>query len=275
MTAGAADREHEQLMAEIRMLSENVLRLNMTLLGFDQRLETLAAGQTELEDAMRRAFADQDLVAENIAATARVLREKLDEANVRLSSISQEIEALRDAIPPMPPPATQLLVDPETGLPIEAPPAASGAAPEAAGAPVPAAPAPIGAPAAGVSPQRMFDLAMGDYMGGQWELAIEGFEAYLQGYPQSERADEAVFYIGESHYSDSRFEDAVEAYEQVLLNYPDGDMVPQASYKRGLALERLDQPERARQALELVVANYPDSTMATFAQQALDRLARR
>ena len=52
-------------------------------------------------------------------------------------------------------------------------------------------------------------------------------------------------------------------------------MVPQASYKRGLALERLDQPERARQALELVVANYPDSTMATFAQQALDRLARR
>ena len=165
ITAGAADREHEQLMAEIRMLSENVLRLNMTLIGFDQRLETLAAGQTELEDAMRRAFADQDLVAENTAATARVLREKLDEANVRLSSISQEIEALRAAIPPLPPPATQLLVDPETGLPIEAPPAAGGAAPEAAGAPVPA-PVPIGAPAAGFSPQRMFDLAMGDYMGG-------------------------------------------------------------------------------------------------------------
>lgn len=271
ITAGAADREHEQLMAEIRMLSQNVLRLQMTLDGVDQRLEVLAAGQTELQDAMRRAFADQRLVTENIATTARVLREKLDETNVRMSSLAEEIEALRAAIPPLPPPATQLLVDPETGLPIEAPPPVA-----EAGSPATApAAAPVAAPASGISPQRMYDTAQGDYNAGQFELALEGFEAYLQAYPRSEAADNAAFYIGETYFTQTRFEEALDAYEQVLLSYPDGDAVPDAAYKRGLALENLDQLERARQAMELVVANYPDTTPAVLAQQVLDRLARR
>ena len=266
ITAGAADREHEQLMAEIRMLYEHTLRLHVMLNGFEGRLDTLAAGQVAVEDAMRRAFADQRLTTESIATATRVVREKLDETNVRLSSFAQEIEALRAAIPPMPPPVTQLLTDPETGLPIAAPPPSAGAASPAL--------APVAAPSAGVSPTRMYETARGDYQAGQWALAIQGFEAYIQTYPQSEMADNAAFYIGQSYFMETRYEEAVEAYEQVLLNYPDGDVVPEASYKRGLALVNLDQPERARQALELVVANYPDSSMATFAQQALDRLGR-
>ncbi len=264
-----ADREHEQLMADIRMLQEQTLQLHHLIAALEGTLSTLS-GRLDEQDAERnRSFADQKLTTENMVTGVRVLREKLDETNVRLSSMSQEVEALRISIPRMPPPAvTRLLVDPETGLPMDgaAPPAA---VPEPGTTPVaalsPAVPA-------GVSPQRMYDTAWADYTNGQWALAIQGFEAYVKTFPRSELTDDASFYIGQTHYAEGNFDQAIVAFEQVLLNYPDGDIVPEASYKRGLALDRLGEPDRARTAFELVVNNYPEHMMATLSQQALDRL---
>ena len=258
--AVAADREHQQIMADIRMLQEQTLRLQQLMVMLDQSLQVIAGKMDEQADITRKAFADQRLLTDNVANGVRIMREKIDDTNVRISSLSQEVEALRIAIPPMPPPGmtTQLFTDPETGLPIEpAFPAAT---------PTPAVAAP------GVSPQRMYDTAWADYTNGQWVLAIQGFEAYVETFPRSELADDAQFYIGQTRYADGQFEEAVDAFEQVLLSYPDGDAVPEASYKRGLSLDRLGEADRARQAFELVVVNHPDSTMATLAQQALDRL---
>ena len=256
--ADAQNREHQQIMADVRMLQEQTSRLQLLMAALDQLLQQLSARMDGQADVTRKAFADQRLLADNVGNGVRILREKLDDTNVRISSLSQEVEALRVAIPPMPPPITQLLTDPETGLPLATPPAAV-ATPPAALSP-------------GVSPQRMYDTAWADYTNGQWALAIQGFEAYIDTFPRSELADDAQFYIGQTHYADGQFEVAVTAFEQVLLNYPDGDIVPEASYKRGLALDRLGESDRARQAFELVVKNHPDSTMATLAQQALDRL---
>ena len=258
--AVAADREHQQIMADIRMLQEQTLRLQQLMAMLDQSLQVIAGKMDEQADITRKAFADQRLLTDNVANGVRIMREKIDDTNVRISSLSQEVEALRIAIPPMPPPGMtrQLFTDPETGLPIEpAFPATT---------PTPAVAAP------GVSPQRMYDTAWADYTNGQWVLAIQGFEAYIENFPRSELADDAQFYIGQTRYADGQFEEAVDAFEQVLLSYPDGDAVPEASYKRGLSLDRLGEADRARQAFELVVANHPDSTMATLAQQALDRL---
>ena len=278
--AAAADREHEQLMADIRMLQEHVLRLHLMMNALDTRADELMAGQEAIGDAMRRAFADQQLTAESIASGIRVVREKVDESNVRIASLSQEIEALREAIPPMPMPTTILSVDPETGLPLtpsagaSPPPPAAGPDPAADSGPADAPPPPVAAvsPGVGMSPQRLYDTAWADYTNGQWALAVQGFEAYIETVPESDFADDAAFYIGQTYFAESRFEEAVDAFEQVLLNYPSGDVVPEASYKRGLALERLDDLERARQAFELVVVNHTESDMAVLAQQALDRL---
>lgn len=260
----AADREHEQLMADIRMLQEQTLRLHQFIAGFEGTLETLSSRLDDQDEAVRRSFADQRLTAENVASGVRVLREKLDETNVRLSSMSQEVEALRISIPPAAPSVAQLLVDPETGLPTAA------ATPEVGTVPPPT---PTAAASAGVSPQRMYNTAWADYTSGQWALAVQGFEAYVKTFPRSELTDDAAYYVGQTYFAEGNFEEAVVAFEEVLLTYPDGDIVPEASYKRGLALDRLGQPDRARQAFELVVANYPDSTMATLAQQALGRLS--
>ncbi|MCE2538928.1 MAG: tol-pal system protein YbgF [Acidobacteria bacterium] len=254
-TAVAADREHEQLMADIRMLHEQSMRLHLAFNGIVEAIETLAANQQELESAMRRAFADQRLVIDNVGSNTRVLREKLDETNVRISSLSQEVEALRVSIPPMPVQTTQLPEDAETAQPDSA-------------ASAPAAPV-----VAGGSPQRLYNTAWADYASGQWALAVTGFEAYISTYPRSEMTDDAAFYVGETYFLQGDFQGAVEAYEQVVMNYPNGDKVPEAAYKRGVAFDRLGEPDRARESFELVVTNYPDSRMAALAQQLLDRLS--
>ena len=256
-----ADREHQQMMADIRMLQEHAMRLNLMLGTLDTTLQTLLARLDAQDDASRRAFADQKLLVDNVGGSVRIVREKVDETNVRVSSLSQEVEAIRAGMSKLQAPRlTQLAVDPETGLPTSA----AGAA-MATSLPV----APVDP---GISPQRMYDQAWGDYATGQWALSIQGFEAYLSAYPRSELSDDAQFFIGDNHYANGQFREALTAYEQVISGYPDGDKVAEALYKRGLTLGRLNEPELARQAFEQVVRNHPDNNMANLAQQALDRI---
>lgn len=256
--ATAADREHQQIMADIRMLQEQTLRLTLMLTSLDEAVRTATAKLDTQADVTRKAFADSRLLIDNVSDGVRILREKMDETNVRIASLSQEVESLRVSMPQFPP-MTAWPVDPTTGLP---------ASPDVAAAAAP--PAPAVAP--GVSPQRMYDTARADYMAGQIQLAVQGFEAYIKTFPRSELADDAQYYIGQAYHADGKLAEAVAAYEQVLLNYPDGNAVPDASYKRGVALDGLGETERARQAFELVVKNYPNSPAAALAQQALDRL---
>jgi tol-pal system protein YbgF len=257
--ANGQNRERQQIMGDLRMLHEQTMRLQIQISALDESLQRLTTQLETQAEATVLAFADQRLLGDGVAGDVRILREKIDDTNVRISSMSQEVEALRVAIPLMSVSMAQLLTDPETGLSLELPAESVALSP---------APSVV---SAGVSPRRMYDTAWADYTNGQWVLAVEGFEAYLKMFPRSELADDAQFYIGQTHYADGQFREAVAAFEQVILNYPDGDVVPEASYKRGLTFDRLGITDRARQAFELVVTNYPDSTMATLAQQALDR----
>jgi len=255
--AQGADREHQQMTADIRMLQEQTVRLHLLLGALDATLHTLLDRLDSQAHDTRRAFADQKLLVDNVTTGVRVIREKVDETNVRVSSLSQEVEALRLSIPPMGTFLTELPVDPETGLPLPRP--------------EPSMPAPT-ALNPGVSPQRLYDTAYADYTTGQWALSIQGFEAYISAFPRSELADDARFFIGQNYYADGELREAADAFEQVVLSYPEGDVVAEALYKRGLTLERLEEPGLAKEAFELVVENYPDDNMANLAQQALNRL---
>ncbi len=257
----AANKEHLQLMADIRMLQEQSQQLQVMLGSLTDAMKQMSAKLEEQAGASRKAFADQKLLVDNAAADLRVVREKLDETSVRITSLSQELEALRLAIPRTPP----VLPSPDpTLLPNDT-------APGGTVEPGIAAPAPAAPPNPGVSPQRLYDTAWADYAAGQWSLAIEGFRTFLRSFPKSDSADEAQFFIGEVFLLDGKFNDALDAYEQVIKNYPTGNKLPDAYYKRGVALDRLGMADRARQSYEYVVKNYPDTAAAGLARQRLSR----
>jgi len=198
-----------------------------------------------------------------VADTVRVLREKADDTNVRLSTMTQEMQALRQALASMPaPPTTALVGDPSAGDPT---PGAAGAG-AAAGSP---------GSSANISPTRMYDQSYADYSAGQYDLAVDGFQAFIRTFPTSPKAAEAQLYIGYSLYNAGKNSDAVAALNKVISDYPQSSSVSSAYYKLGLTYEALKQPDNARKAFETVTQKYPSSYDAVLAQQALERLKRR
>jgi tol-pal system protein YbgF len=278
--AAAANREHQQIVADIRMLQEQTQQLQASLGQLTDVLKTIATRLDEQGNVTRKAFADQKLVIDGLTGEIRIVREKLDDNNVRLSSLSQEVESLRSSPAPpafsptnpttppdaaMPPAGT---TSPDGGVNAPAPPTATANAP-AGTAPPPAAP-----PAVGMSPTRLYELAQADYAGGQWALAINGFETYLRTFPKTDRADDAQFFIGEAYQLDGKFKESVAAYDKVISDFPTGDRVPDAYYKRGLAYSRLGQNDKAKESFEAVIRDFPNAEASRLAKQLLDRLSR-
>jgi tol-pal system protein YbgF len=252
-----ADKEHKVIMAEIRMLQEEQQQVRAVLANLS---ETLKALNTRLDtDAGRtqKAFADQKLVIDGVAETTRILREKADETNVRISSMGQELQTLRQTVASMPAPSP--LTVPTTTEPGVTEPAAS------------AAPSP-GNPPANISPTQMWDRVYAVYTAGQWDLSVDGFQSYIRTFPTSPQADDAQLYTGYSLYNAGKYQEAVAALQRVISNYPQSDSVPIAYYKMGLSYEAMKQFEPARRAFETVIKNYSRSNEATLAQQALVRI---
>jgi tol-pal system protein YbgF len=259
-----ADKEHKLLMAEIRMLQEEQQQLRAVLLGLGDTLKALNVRLDTDAGRVQKSFADQKLVVEGVAETTRILREKADETNVRLSSMTQELQSLRQTVASMPPPAP-VLTPPQTGEPATADPAT--------GAPTTGTPAPSGSnPPPNVSPTQMWDRVYAVYTGGQFDLAVEGFQSFIRTFPTSPQADDAQLYIGHSLYSAGKYPEAVTALQRVISNYPQSDSVPTAYYKLGSTYEAMKQFDAARKAYETVIKNYPKGVDATLAQQSLMRV---
>ena len=268
-TAAAADREHQQIMADLRMLQEQTQQLQALMNDLGEALRAVNSrieDQTSLE---RKAFADGKVQMDTMAGDLRVVREKVDETNVRLGTISQELESIRDAIPE---PAA--FMNTPVNPPVNTDAAAAPGAPPAGTAPPPVGATPPPPAVAGVQPQRLFDSSYGDYTAGNYSLAVQGFESFLRSFPKNLRAHEAQLYVAESLAYDKKDSDAVVAYDRVISNYPGSASVPTAYYKRGLALQRLGDNARARESFEAVLKQFPDSTQASLAKQRMDGLDR-
>ena len=199
-TPAAADREHQQIMADLRILQEQTQQLQalMTDLG-----EALKAVNSRIEDQTsleRKAFADGKVQMDTMSGDLRIVREKVDETNVRLGTITQELESLRAG-------------DSGAG----AVSAAAGEHRRRRGSRRDAgrrgatadrsddAPGESGHSAAAAVRQLVRRLHGGNYV-----LAVQGFESYLRYFPKSTRAHEAQLYIGESLAWQKKDMDAVD-----------------------------------------------------------------
>ncbi len=257
----AANKEHLQLMAEIRMLQEQNAQLQQLLGSLQDTLKTVTTKIDDQSAAMRKAMADQTLAVNNIGENVRTLREKTDETNVRISTVGQEIETLRQAIASSQAPP-QGVVNPAGGEPGTMPPTA--------------APPASAAPPAGVSPQRMYEASYDDYTAGRYELAIQGFEGFIQAFPRLANAADAQYNIGMSYFNLNRMNEARAAFQKVISDYPQNtDRVPEAYYKLGQTFERLTQIENAKRTYETLIQKYPTTFSASQARNALDRLNKR
>jgi tol-pal system protein YbgF len=201
-------------------------------------------------------MADQTLAVNNIGDTVRTLREKTDETNVRISSVSQEIDALRQAMTSQPQQPAQVINPAPSGAP---------------GTTDAVAPPPVSA-------QRTYESSFDDYTAGRYDLAIKGFEYFVATFPRAPQAPDAQYNIGQSYYQQSKYPEARVAYQKVVTDYAQiaqPSTLADAYYKLGMTYERLNQIDAAKQTYQTVVQKYPTTSSATLANSALQRLNRK
>lgn len=273
----AQRRELQQMAADIRILQEQTQLLQNALAAVTDALKAVNTRIDEQTGVTRKTSADAKLQADTMGSDIRVVRERVDDTNVRITSLSQEVESLRDAIAAMPVP-TAAPADPfATGSPeATAPGALPGATTPAPTTPVPTSPStPTAAPGATtLSPSRLYDMAWADYTAGNYDLAVEGFSSYLRSFPKSEFADNAQYFMGESYYQRGKVTEALDAFGRVISTYPKSDVLGQAYYKRGMCYERLNQPDRARESYDYLVKTLGETDAGRLAKQRLDALNR-
>jgi tol-pal system protein YbgF len=261
--ASAANKEQQLLMAELRMMQQHQQQLQQMVATLTEALKAVTGKMDEQALTSRKALADQRLLVEGMTDTVRALREKADDTNVRLSSMTHELESIRQTISALPPPTAGT-------VPAGEPSADPTGAPS-----TPTTGTPVVTPPPNVSPQRTYETAYSDFTGGQYELAIEGFQTFLKYFPRHPSADDAQLNIGNALYNAGKFSEAERAFNRVISDYPKTESVPQAYFKLGATYSALKQIDLARKAYETLIQTYPASSERLLAQQALDRLGKK
>ena len=85
-------------MADLRMLQEQAQLLQNLIGTLTDAMKAVNARLDQQAEVNRKAFADQKLVVDNLTNDVRVVREKLDDNNVRIGSLSQELDSLRQSM---------------------------------------------------------------------------------------------------------------------------------------------------------------------------------
>jgi tol-pal system protein YbgF len=130
-----------------------------------------------------------------------------------------------------------------------------------------------GSSSAAASADQMYEASLAQLRRGSTSTARLGLREMLRVYPNSERAGDALYFIGQSFAAENP-DSASAYYEQVVQRYPNSSRAGSALYNLGLLAERRKQTSKARDAYQRVVQKDPQSDEAALARDRLKALGR-
>jgi tol-pal system protein YbgF len=119
---------------------------------------------------------------------------------------------------------------------------------------------------------KLYRFAKKSFDQENFETARDAFEKFLEMYPDSDKADNARFWIGEVYFNEEWYEKAILEYQKVIDNYPQGNKVAAAYLKQGIAFQQLGETGNAKLVLKELVRKFPESNEANIARQTINRL---
>lgn len=115
--------------------------------------------------------------------------------------------------------------------------------------------------------RAIFDMAVLDHSQGNADLARQGFQEFLEKYPESELADDALYYLGDVAYGAQEHTEALRYFTMMLEKYPAAEFAPAALYKMRSCLLALSRHEEAWDAGGRLLKQFPDSPEAALLQE--------
>ena len=235
-----------------------------------EEVDKLNQNLTKQVSTILRSNADMGTRFDELTRELQMLAGKLEDANRRLAQLSQQIAE------------AQSRMDPAAPATAAAGPGASAAGSLGVGgasATVPPAPVPVAsatpatrAPGGRTGPADIYNQALGDYQRGQFDLARQGFDEYVETYPKTDLSDDALYWAAECWSAQKKPKEAINTLEKLLKAYPQSDKAASAHLRKGLAHLELGEKAQSIVELQFVVHEYPNSDEAKSARQRLRAL---
>ncbi len=293
-----------ELLREIESLKQEVQALRGQLenqtFALEQAKKAQIAGYLDLDKRLQGLEGGAGLGAAPTAPLAvlppapstTVAGEPAAEGNLQVETTLPDEAPLDPTAAPAPP-----AIDPLTGLPIPAAPAATedvidataavapgemaempsppgGQPPASVSTPeAPTAPLPSMTTADDANSEAAYRDAFALLKSGEYDQAIGAFETFQQQYPNSQYGDNAQFWLAEAHYVKRDFQQALPAYQTMLARYPASKKLSHAMLKIGYSYAELGQTAEARSVLEELQQRFPGSAAAQLAAQRISQLA--
>jgi len=255
-------QQMDEMQQQLQVLQKTVDTQTAVLRTLiEQTNNKVTSMQTEVDDLKKSTQHDlqHDLASngarfDSMTSQIEALGASLDETKARLAKLGDQMAQLQNMIQTLNTPQTP--ANPAAGTP------GGGSAAQPAPAPPPQPP----------DPDTLFSSGTTNLTSGQYGLAIQAFQQYLDNYGTTDRALDAQFYIGEAYYAQGKYAQAVDAYNLCLERYPAGAKLPAAQLKKGYALLALKQNAKAVRELRSLIQRFPSSHEAELARQRLRKL---
>jgi tol-pal system protein YbgF len=246
-------------------VKEELVRLQADVLALKNQISLLEKTFTERTDGIRSLVVQlNDQVGKSSLALGRIsnlletqssgdsatqqtllqeiknLSGKMDDANTRISALALQIAEMKVQTKPITPRFYQTAGDNPDALALSA--------------------------------DRIYSEAYNDLIQGNFDMALEGFNAFLKNFPTNEKADDAQYGIGEAYYNNKKYPAAIAAFTKVVTDYASGSKVASALYKRGKAQLVLQQNENAIADFKTVIEKYATAPESSLARAELEKL---
>ncbi|MBS1261597.1 MAG: Cell division coordinator CpoB [Calditrichaeota bacterium] len=225
---------------DIRRFQEDHGEFRGRMVQMDDRLDRIEAELDSLRNllggnvsqSLRAMRADQSASYQELERRFLALTSRLEDNERRLSNLMDELESLNQSLQRF---------------------------------------APTGTAASASSEERnLYDQSQADYLRGEYELARMGYRELLDRFPDSDLADDALYWLGEAFMAENKPDSARAAFEQVEQRFPESARLPATLLKRGILRENAGDRQGARTLYRRIVQQYPESQEAEQARIRLD-----
>ncbi|HEX9970863.1 MAG TPA: tol-pal system protein YbgF [bacterium] len=206
-------------------------------------LQDLNKNFDDLQNETRRTKADVLTEIDNVKSQSQVIDSKLEDNTYRMSHFLQKAESVTN------PPAAQ-------------PDSLNNATSQDK----PAIPS---VQKSDFDPLVIYNSAYLDLSRGNHQLAMQGFQQFLEKFPQSDLADNAQYWLGEVYYAQKDNQKAIDEFKKVVENYPRGDKVAAALLKIGYCYFNLGDQATGKKYMRIVTERFPNTEEARLARSRL------
>lgn len=273
--AFGVSREIIQMMQQLDTLQQSMQTLQNTVSTQTAILHTLLQQTAHDVAQMKSQMADlQKNTEQNLAASSnkmdsmanqvQSLSSSLDQTQAQITKLSEQLAQTQKVLQTLNAPASSApgMAGTPGQQPGDSPGDGTNVIPPASG------PAAANVP----DPNSLFNSAMSSFNSGQYALAVQGFQEFLQTYGTTERASSAQYYIGESYYNNGDYKHAVDAYDKCIERYPNGDKTLSARLKKGYALLADGSKAAGIRELRSLVEQFPQTHESDLATQRLKQM---